>query len=278
MTVELVRVLTADDVGLDGALYPAADGTTNPLSLDGFLLIHGTGGNFYAPGVLECFAITAASTGTPALRINTRGHDGLSGSGGAAFEDIDRCRFDLAAWLELVADRGWQKVALVGHSMGGVKALYATAHDVVADAVIAISPPRFCHQSFQDHPDADAFREDYQRSLELVAAGKGTELIRVRQPLPLWITAEGYLAKYGPEDRYDLVRHLPGVACPVLVIVGRRTVSSSPAFSSLPEDLAGLDLPADRLSIEVVDEADMEYANNPAEPFRRATDWLQGSS
>lgn len=278
MTVELVRVLTTDGLRLDGACYPPAPGTTNSLPLDGFLLIHGTGGNFYAPGVLEHFAMAAAQAGTPALRINTRGHDGLSGTGGAALEDIDRCRLDLSAWLELVMERGWQRVALVGHSMGGVKSLYASAHELTPAAIVAISPPRFCHQSFQDHPDAESFREDYRRCLELVDAGTGTDLIRVRQPLPLWLTAEGFLAKYGPEDRFDLVRHLPDVDCPVLVIVGRRTISSSPAFSSLPEDLANLGLPADRLSIEIVDDADMEYSNDPAEPFRRTTDWLQESS
>ena len=149
---------------------------------------------------------------------------------------------------------------------------------MLSHALGPVSPPRFCHQSFQDHPDAESFREDYRRCLELVDAGTGTDLIRVRQPLPLWLTAEGFLAKYGPEDRFDLVRHLPDVDCPVLVIVGRRTISSSPAFSSLPEDLANLGLPADRLSIEIVDDADMEYSNDPAEPFRRTTDWLQESS
>jgi len=72
--MELARVETADGIWLDGLFEPAAAGTRPG---DACLLVHGTGSNFYAPGVLEVFARQARDAGLATLRINTRGHDGL---------------------------------------------------------------------------------------------------------------------------------------------------------------------------------------------------------
>ncbi len=276
MMVELVRAITADGVTLDGAFHAlAGTGVTDHLPVDLALLVHGTGSNFYAPGILESVTHSVVAAGTPALRINTRGHDGLAGRrGGAALENIDDCRSDLAAWFDWAAARELDRVVLIGHSMGGVKSIYAAAAGLAPTAIIAISPPRFCHRMYQEHPRAEAFREDYRRARALVDEGRGEELILVRQPLPLWIRARGYLDKYGPEDRFDLVGHLPRVGCPVLVLVGSHTVENSPAFGSLPEDLAALELPPGQLTIQVIDGADMHYGNDPLEPCRRAADWL----
>ena len=279
MNQRLVRTRSEDDVRLDGVLHlPRSEAEhSDRWPADLVMLVHGTSGNFYEPGILEHVAASVAASGTPALRINTRGHDGLVGSrGGAALEHIDECRLDLRAWISWARENGSQHTILVGHSMGGVKSIYATAAQAVDPlAIIAISPPRFCHRMYQDHPQADAFREDYAVASELVAEGRGEELIQVRQPLPIWIRAAGYIEKYGPEDRYDLVKHLPRVGCPVLVLVGGQTVKRSPAFSSLPDDLASLELPTARLSIEVIAEANMHYTNDHDEPLRRAEDWCR---
>jgi len=278
MTVELIRTRTDDNVRLDGALLRSSDTRAKSAAwpADLVILVHGTGNNFYSPGILEHVATAVAAAGTPALRINTRGHDGLAGGrGGAALEQIDDCQLDLAAWCAWGRERDWERIVLVGHSMGGVKSIYATAAGAVDPAaIIAISPPRFCHRMFQQHPAAEPFREDYARACEMVEADRGDELIPVRQPLPMWIRAAGYIEKYGPEDRYDLVRHLPQVSCPVLVLVGGDSVERSPAFGSLPVDLAALEIPAERLAVELIAGADMHYTNDPDEPLRRAVEWL----
>ena len=61
MTRELVHVRTSDGLRLDGALRHPQSAASLPV--DGFLLIHGTGSNFYAPGVLERFGKQAAAAG-----------------------------------------------------------------------------------------------------------------------------------------------------------------------------------------------------------------------
>jgi len=278
MTTSLVRSQTPDKLRLDAALQLPQAGLDHgdDWPADLVILVHGTAGNFYAPGILEHVSKAVVASGTPALRINTRGHDGLVGvRGGAALENIDDCRLDLATWFSWARDNGRQRIILVGHSMGGIKSIYAAAEAAIDPvAIVAISPPRFCHQMFQNHPAAGAFREDYSRATELLANGHGDELIQVRQPLPMWIRASGYVEKYGPEDQFDLVGQLPRVTCPVLVLVGDQTIQHSPAFNSLPEDLAGLDLPDDRLGIEVIPGGDMHYTNDPDEPIRRTVNWL----
>ncbi|MBQ18279.1 MAG: hypothetical protein CMJ65_14275 [Planctomycetaceae bacterium] len=277
MMVELVRAITADGITLDGAFHAPRNLAANRLPVDLALLVHGTGSNFYAPGILESVAAALLAAETPVLRINTRGHDGLVGRrGGAALEDIDACRSDLAAWVDWALARKLDRIVLIGHSMGGVKSIYAAAAGLAPTAIVAISPPRFCHRMYQEDPRAEAFREDYLRAGTLVEQGRGKDLILVRQPLPLWIQAEGFLDKYGPADRFDLVSHLPTVGCPVLVLVGSHTVENSPAFNNLPDDLAALELPSEQLTIQVIPGADMDYSNDPLEPCRRAADWLDG--
>ena len=278
MHLSLVHTRTQDNIRLDGLLNQPGPSTqqSNPWPVDLVVFVHGTSGNFYQPGILEHFEHTVANSGTNTLRINTRGHDGLVGQqGGAALEHIDDCRLDLDAWFNWAQQHNSPRILLVGHSMGGIKSIYATAaHTVNPLAIIAISPPRFCHSMYQQHPAAGPFREDYLRATQLVSAGRGDELIEVRQPLPIWIRASGFIEKYGPDDRYDLLRHLPQVTCPVLVQVGGQTTQQSPAFNSLADDLQSLQLPPSRLTVQVIPDADMHYSNDPDEPVRQAADWF----
>tara|TARA_B100000029_G_scaffold167459_1_gene163635 strand:+ start:402 stop:1247 length:846 start_codon:yes stop_codon:yes gene_type:complete len=276
MNLELVRTRTEDNVRLDGALR-RSNRSPGDLPADLVIIVHGTGGNFYAPGILEHLATRLPELGTPTLRVNTRGHDGLSGGdGGAALEQIDDCRLDLQAWMTWATEHLGPRVLLLGHSMGGVKAIYATAHQAVQPfGIVAVSPPRFSHRQFQEHPDAEAFREDFQAASGWVSQGHGDQLIRVRQPLPMWIRAEGFVEKYGPEDRYDIARLLPRVDVPVLVLVGSETVSRSPAFHDLPDHLATLDLPPSRLEVIEVPGGDMHYTHDPDSPLRYISTWGQ---
>ena len=148
MTVELVRTRTDDNVRLEGALFRPTAGSRGPRAwpADLVILVHGTGNNFYSPGILEHAAATVAAAGTPALRINTRGHDGLSGGrGGAALEQIDDCRLDLAAWWAWGRERDWERIVLVGHSMGGVVARLAIAEMDLSSRVahlVTLGTPR----------------------------------------------------------------------------------------------------------------------------------------
>ncbi len=72
--VELCRVATSDGLLLDGALR-IPSGPRGHQPIDACLLVHGTGSNFTAPGLMEAFANQASAAGIASLRVNTRGHD-----------------------------------------------------------------------------------------------------------------------------------------------------------------------------------------------------------
>lgn len=63
-TTERLRVRTTDGMTLDGCLMSpevvGSQGATD--SVEVWLLVHGTGGNFYSPGVLETFTAQMAGT------------------------------------------------------------------------------------------------------------------------------------------------------------------------------------------------------------------------
>jgi len=240
MNVELIRARTVDGVLLDGSLQrDNADDRAGRQVV--WLLLHGTGGNFYTHGVLEKFAEQLAAKGHVVARVNTRGHDvvssvpGLRGQsfGGAAFESISDCVHDVRAWVDELIRRDFSAVVLVGHSVGGVKAIFSQVHDPHSKvmAVVGVSPPRFCHAEWQSSPLAQSFRDHFQLATALVAAGRGNELMCVEQPLPLYLTASGFLAKYGPHDDYDFVPLLPRLTVPTLLIFGTESVETSPAFN-----------------------------------------------
>jgi pimeloyl-ACP methyl ester carboxylesterase len=286
MQTELVRVQTEDELTLDGALHSPPDDSPLSLPIEAFLLVHGTGGNFYAPGVLEAFAEQAVACGAVALRVNTRGHDGWcsipaiprSVQGGAAFEVISDCRLDLRAWLELLHRRGLQRIALVGHSMGGVKATYTLAHEpnAAVRALILLAAPRFSHRRMMEHPHGEAFRATWNEAQQAVARGEPEQLLTARQPLPCLMTAAGFLRKYGPDDDYDLLGLLPRIDCPILAILGSRSAEGSIAFDGLSDALRGLSEAQPNLNTELIDGANTAFTGQTEVPFAKAATWLRG--
>lgn len=280
--MDLIRVKTADGVILDGSLQrPTAEDES--LRTTAWLLVHGTGSNFYSGGVLQAFADHLVRGGHSVARINTRGHDIISAlpgtrmlTGGAAFESIADCVHDLRAWVDELIRRDFSRVVLVGHSMGGVKAIFSQAHDPHSNvvAVVGVSPPRFCHAEWQSSPNAVPFRDHFRRAAELGESGRGDELMLVQQPLPLWLTAAGFMAKYGPQDDYDFIPLLPRLSRPTLLIVGTESVASSPAFESTPEMVRQLQASWPQLHLQLVPGANTGYSGHLTEPARRTVEWF----
>jgi alpha-beta hydrolase superfamily lysophospholipase len=181
MHVELVRTVTRDGLRLDGALAPPPLplGERGMRSMPGegvqslgaalnphprllpkgegtiptaAILLHGVAANFYTSSTFEPLISRLQSLGIAALAVNTRGHDSVFGASlgmvrrrfGAAYETVDDCRHDVAAWVELLKSRGHERIVLIGHSLGAIKAVYAQALEKLPEvvAVVAVSGPR----------------------------------------------------------------------------------------------------------------------------------------
>ena len=112
-------------------------------------------GNFYTPGMFDQYSDAVLDRGCAVLRVNNRGHDPISravvGEGakrlGAAYEDMDDCRYDWEAWVDFVQAAGYRRIGLWGHSWGATKSIYymATQGDPRVTCVVAGSPPRFSY-------------------------------------------------------------------------------------------------------------------------------------
>ena len=105
---EIVGFKTSDDVPLHGALYTSSSVPARDIAVIG---THGSGASFYT-SVTGILCPELPSRGYTALSMNLRSHDRFDAT--AIFEDCER---DLAAGVEFMKSRGYERIALFGHSI-----------------------------------------------------------------------------------------------------------------------------------------------------------------
>jgi pimeloyl-ACP methyl ester carboxylesterase len=292
MLVDLVQVTARDEVRLHGALelpQAAGKGDSNELgasrpTVDAWLCIHGTGSNFYSASTLAGLAPKLLASGAAVLRGNTRGHDlvctGPSAQGrsmqGAAFERVDESPLDLTAWIDFLAQRGFERIGLLGHSLGAIKALYTMAGQPSRNvaALVAVSPPRLSYSHFCETPRADRFLKTFAEAKDLVERGLGDQLMLVEFPLKYYVSAAGFVDRYGPDERYNILRFLGDVRVPALVTYGSSEVQADFAFRGMPEAVQALATTANHLQVAVIAGADHLYSGCHDALAGRIGSWL----
>jgi hypothetical protein len=288
MLVDLVEVTAPDGVRLHGALEaPPAEALREPRTsgpIDVWLCLHGTGSNFYAASTLAGLAPKLLASGAAVLRANTRGHDlmstGPSAQGralqGAAFERVDEAPLDLAAWIDLLVKRGFARIGLLGHSLGAIKAIYTLArqHPPTVAALVAVSPPRLSYSHFLASHRADEFRRTFDQASELLRAGRGNELMLIRFPLPYYVSAAGFVDRYGPDEKYNILGLLPRVPCATLVTYGSSELQGDVAFRGMSEAIEALASAHGTLQVAVIAGADHIYTGCHDALAARIGSWL----
>ena len=290
MIVDLVHTTTDDGFRLDGVLQSSHSDADQSSQRTAVVCLHGVGGNFYGSTLLESVANALTEINCDVLRINTRGHDAYSIAHttskqphqGAAFETVDDCRLDIAGWITWLRDRGYQKVILLGHSLGAVKVIYTQAYQPHPEviAVVAISPPRLSCQAFQNGEQSARFFETLSDAQRLVESGQGQTLIKTRVPVPLLISAAGFIDKYGPAERYNFLEFATTVDCPLLFTFGSRELEHGGiAFAGLPSAIEALanrcKKPHWQAEVAVIEGADHHYRQGREELNSRLIDWLE---
>jgi pimeloyl-ACP methyl ester carboxylesterase len=283
--VDLVQTTTRDGVRLDGAYQSPTHSGAGPVGVDALCLVHGTGGNFYTSTLLDELAGRLLELGCGVLRVNTRGHDGISTAQtakggrrlGAAYEVVDDCRHDLAAWVDWLRQQAGPRVGLIGHSLGAVKCLYALAQEpqIGVACIVGVSPPRLSYSWFCTSPEGSQFVETFARAERHVEAGQPATLLEVKLPLPMAITAGGYVEKYGPDERYNYLRFLAGVPCPTLITLGSVEAENNMAFRGAAEEVMELHRRQPHVAVEIVAGADHFYNGVRAELCARVETWLR---
>jgi pimeloyl-ACP methyl ester carboxylesterase len=295
MNVDLVHVVTQDGVRLDGVVHRAAKAPEAWLPVDAVVCFHGVGGNFYSPYVFEPMAERLANAGCTVLRTSNRGHDVIfnppaspnmtyeqlearraAGNRlGAAFELLGDSVNDWRAWIDYAASLGARRIAVWGHSLGGVKTIYylATQADARVTCAIASSPPRFNYEMNVAAATGDEFKRNIETAERLIAEGTPNALMTVLVPNINVFTPRTFLDKYGAHNSFDILRHLPATTVPLLLTLGSEEKTLH--FADL---MAGGDEIARQqanLSYELIDGADHLYGTRVEELWTAISGWLR---
>jgi pimeloyl-ACP methyl ester carboxylesterase len=281
-------VRTTDGVRLDGALaLPKGIDRQHKSSVGAVLAVHGTGGNFYASTVFEGISPKLLADGIAVLRANTRGHDVISTAAtllgprrlGSSLERVDECGHDLVGWIELLVARGFSSVALVGHSLGAIKALYlaASAPHPAVTRVVAISPPRLSYSHYVASEKREEFLAHHRAAEEHVAAGRGDALIEIKTPLPFLVSAASFLDKYGADEKYNFLRYLDRLRTPTLFVYGGIELEEV-NFRGLPEAVAMQASTDQKIRVVTVAGANHAYTGQTDELSYKIRSWLAADS
>jgi len=223
MRTQLVTIPT-DTIPLDAAFHEPDSGKP----VGAVLYFHGNTMNFYVCAA-RFLPPVLTRLGLAFLAFNRRGHDILSTrmsrvAEGGAFQSNAEAIADnrtAAAWLEA---RGFPAPAVIGHSYGGMLATRHVADHPQTPALVLLSTGRGgTRQDVTGGTErlfaADRFDELLARARELVAAGRGRELMF----MPGWwyvISAESFLDRIA--NAPDTIALAPRIQCPVLAVRGDR--------------------------------------------------------
>jgi pimeloyl-ACP methyl ester carboxylesterase len=289
MLVDLVSAQTRDGVRLDGTFRKPAQEQASQLGVDVVILHHGVGGNFYHPGMFDAYSDALLDVGCAVLRVNNRGHDLVSRALvsqpghepeakrlGAAYEDMDACRHDWAAWVDFAHAAGYRRIGLWGHSLGATKSIYymATQPDARVTCVVAGSPPRFAHSAFLTTAEGAVFKRSADLAQQHIQEGHPEAMMDVLYPVPLLLTAETFMQKYGPEETYDILTYLPKLHIPTLILIGTEEAQTMMAFQGLPSQVAKLSAELDPLTFASIPGADHAYTHQRGEVWDIVRQWL----
>ena len=93
------------------------------------------------------------------------------------------------------------------------------------------------------------------------------------------MTARVYVEKYGPDERYDVLKHLPHVRTPLLVTIGgEEGVHPDRAdrfgFGGLAEKVAAQAEQQPNLAFELIPGADHQYTHRTDQLWTAVEHWL----
>jgi pimeloyl-ACP methyl ester carboxylesterase len=182
--------------------------------------------NFYT-GAARFLPPVLARLGLVFVAFNRRGHDILSTRAsriaeGGAFQTTAQAIDDNRIAARWLADRGYPRPIVIGHSNGGMLATRHVVDHPDTPALVLLSAGRGGTRQDTSGGSENLFAGDRLEALkaqaqELVAKGRGRELMF----MPGWwyvISAESFLDRIASVP--DTIALAPRIKCPVLAIRG----------------------------------------------------------
>ena len=215
-----------DGTPLRGELRRVAD---RPLSDGVVLMVHGTKGHSGMPIIrkaAERFKDNGLPTLAVTLSLGRADRTGFMPCGGVHDHRHADAVAEIGAWLDWLAARGAERVALFGHSRGGNQAAwYAAERDDDRVRGLALLAP----MTWDPERAAARYEKRFDTPLApLVERARGMEAGAVMEvpgflhcAEPTRVTAASFLSYYGDDRRKDTPALLPEIAVPTLVFAGR---------------------------------------------------------
>ena len=141
--------------------------------------------------------------------------------------------------------------------------------------MVAGSPPRFCYSAFLETEEGEAFQRMAAQAQQNIDEGHPDALIDTPYPTPILVSSEVFIDKYGPEDKYDILKYLPDVRAPLLVMIGTEEAQTMMAFKGLPPKMDKLAGELEHLTFEFIPGADHAYTHKREYVWGVVSRWLE---
>jgi pimeloyl-ACP methyl ester carboxylesterase len=227
VAVRFLKFTTIDGIVLNGALWEPQDRKPNVA----ILVVPGTNGNYTGPGqkpVVSFISSGLASKGFAVLVTNNRGSDQNDWKDNAF--DIPK---DLNAGVSILKSLGYNKIVLLGNSLGGQHVVYyeAVIRDPAVKALVlagsTASNPWRTEDGILNHlkpADPGLYGRLYKSAKDLMAQGKPNAVLPQQMPFTPWlrstlvsVSALNFMSYYSPEGivTTTLIRQVP---VPILMV------------------------------------------------------------
>jgi pimeloyl-ACP methyl ester carboxylesterase len=257
---ELITLHTSDGLTHYGALYGAARGKRRHLAV---VLVHGMTGSFIGE-IESALPPMLVRGGYACLVANNRGHEFY----GTATERFAGILPDVGAAIDFMAARGFERIALVGHSRGGVKVAYTMAQraDPRVVALGLLSPADSVRTIARQIGPLLGGKRWLSRVRALVDEGRGDTMLTCTQ-WPYMLSAASLLDSYAAEGD-DVSANLKSIRVPVFAACGETEIDWCTVVARLTAD------PPPGYTVHVIPRADHVYTGEEAELARRLVAWL----
>lgn len=227
--LELHTVLTEDSIELNG-LLAKSDASSERI----IIYIHGMGGTFFRDSMSKHFLQNFPKKGVDCLTTENRGTGGITffdnERKGVAFEDFEKCIFDISAWIDLAEEKGYKEIWLISHSLGTCKAAYYSykMKDNRVTGQIWISPSEM-YGLVRDDEGKDEKEIMYQEAKKLISENKEDTLLSIQLWKHHYMSAKTYLNLFGEDSRASVFNYFDtsrgwkvvnDITVPVLAITG----------------------------------------------------------
>ena len=243
MNYKFIQVYTEDNIKLSGLV---SQGDKEKIA---HIFIHGFETDFYSHSFYHSITQKLTEQGNSCILTQHRGtglytefikEDGDGVYIGSFHEKIEDAHLDISAFVEYLLSKGFQKISLIGHSLGTIKAvryLFEGKYKDKISSLVLLSP--FDKNAWIHKKSHGKWSENLKIAEQKISSGAGDEIV----PIPEWedypVTFNTYYSWYNQTDLsciWDFYRKdynfpiLNQISIPVKVILG-----NNDEFMDFPE-------------------------------------------